>query len=133
MAKYFTYYEFIKSDTANRLKIDNTPTSPTVQNNILEMMKVMDKIRENWTQYCKENYLGSAAIIVNSGYRSEALNKAVNGSKTLHIRLAQLVILRLLMGKIKLFLRLRRRHCWITTFHSTSYSMSSIGVGFILA
>lgn len=82
MAKYFTYYEFIKSFTANKLGIDNTPTSSKVQDNILELMKVMDVIREEWTSYCKENYLGSPAIIVNSGYRSEALNKAVNGSKT---------------------------------------------------
>ena len=81
MAKYFTPYEFIKSDTANRLKIDNTPT-PQVMDNIIQVMRVMDVIRENWTQYCKENYLGSPAIIVNSGYRSEALNKAVNCSKT---------------------------------------------------
>lgn len=82
MAKYFTYYEFIKSDTANRLRIDNTPTSSKIQNNIIEVMRVMDKIREAWTKYCKENFLGSAAIIVNSGYRCEALNKAINGSKT---------------------------------------------------
>lgn len=82
MAKYFTYYEFIKSDTANKLGINNNPTSPKVQDNILELMKVMDVIREEWTKYCKEHYLGSPAIIINSGYRSEALNKAVNGSKT---------------------------------------------------
>lgn len=81
MARYFTPYEFIKSDTANRLKIDNTPT-PQVMDNIIQVMRVMDVIREEWTSYCKENYLGSPAIIVNSGYRSEALNKAVNGSKT---------------------------------------------------
>lgn len=82
MAKYFSYYEFIKSDTANKLGIDNTPTSERIQNNIIELMRVMDIIRESWTKYCKENYLNSPAIIINSGYRCEALNKALNGSKT---------------------------------------------------
>lgn len=82
MAKYFSYYEFIKSDTANKLGIDNTPVSERVKNNIISLMRVMDKIRAEWTVYCEENFLGSAAIIINSGYRCEALNKAVNGSKT---------------------------------------------------
>lgn len=82
MAKYFSYYEFIKSDTATKLGIDNTPTSERIQNNILKLMRVMDKIRTEWTEYCKEHCLGTAAIIVNSGYRCPALNKALNGSKT---------------------------------------------------
>lgn len=82
MAKYFTYSEFIKSETAKKLNIDNTPTDEHIQDNILSLMRVMDKIRERWTDYCKENYLGNPAIIVNSGYRCEALNKALKGSKT---------------------------------------------------
>lgn len=82
MAKYFTYFEFIKSDTATKLKLDNTPTKEYIQDNILELMGVMDKIRERWTEYCEENCLPNPQIIVNSGYRSEALNKALKGSKT---------------------------------------------------
>ena len=82
MAKYFVYSEFIKSDTAKRLNIDNTPTEEYIQDNILELMKVMDVIRERWTSYCEENHLSKPQIIVNSGYRCEALNKAVGGSKT---------------------------------------------------
>ena len=82
MAKYFTYEELIKSDTANKLGIDNTPTSTEVVNNIIELMEVLDGIREEWTIICDNNGLGSPVIIVNSGYRCMALNKAVGGSKT---------------------------------------------------
>lgn len=82
MAKYFSYYEFIKSSTATKLGIDNNPTDETIQDNILELMGVMDKIRERWTDYCKENCLSDPAVIITSGYRCNALNKAVGGSKT---------------------------------------------------
>lgn len=81
MAKYFTVYEFIKSDTAKKLNIDNTPNEEQMDN-ILELMKVMDKIRERWTDYCEQNYLQNPEIIVNSGYRCNDLNEAVGGSKT---------------------------------------------------
>lgn len=82
MAKYFTYSEFIKSETAKKLNIDNTPTEEPIQDNILELMRIMDKIRENWTEYCTLNYLPHPEILINSGYRCEALNKALKGSKT---------------------------------------------------
>lgn len=81
MAKYFTVYEFIKSDTAKKLNIDNTPNEEQMDN-ILELMRVMDKIRERWTDYCEQNYLQSPEIIVNSGYRCNDLNEAVGGSET---------------------------------------------------
>ena len=82
MAKYFTYSEFIKSYTANELGIDNTPKDETIQNNILEVMEVMDKIRESWTLYCHQHNLKNPQIIIGSGYRCNALNIAVKGSKT---------------------------------------------------
>lgn len=82
MAKYFTYYEFVKSSTADKLGIDNNPKEEYIQDNILELMGVMDKIREEWTDYCDDNCLQNPQIIVNSGYRCEALNSAIKGSKT---------------------------------------------------
>lgn len=82
MAVFFTYYEFIKSETATKLGIDNTPTDDTIQDNILELMRIMDKIREKWTEYCTLNCLPNPEIIITSGYRCNALNKAVGGSKT---------------------------------------------------
>lgn len=81
-SKYFTFNELTRSDTANRLKIDNEPKEEATKDNIKELMKFLDGVREGWTEECKDKGYGDAAIVVNSGYRSEALNKAVKGSKT---------------------------------------------------
>lgn len=82
MAKFFTYFEFIKSETAERMKINNEPETDEVKDNIIQLMRVMDMIRERWAEYCYDNHLFYPQIIITSGYRSEALNKAVGGSKT---------------------------------------------------
>ena len=82
MAKWFTYNELTKSDTANKLKIDNEPKEEATKDNIIELMHFLDGVREGWTKECEDKDYGDAAIVVNSGYRSEALNKALNGSKT---------------------------------------------------
>lgn len=70
--KYFTIKELCKSSTATAKKIDNTPNSEIVSNleNLVEY--ILDPLREKYGK----------PIMVNSGYRSPALNKAVNGSKT---------------------------------------------------
>ena len=81
-SKYFTINELTRSDTANRLKIDNEPKEEATKDNIKELMLFLDGVREGWTEECKVKGYGDAAIVVNSGYRSEALNKAVKGSKT---------------------------------------------------
>ena len=68
--KYFTIEEMIKSSTATAKRIDNTPNQ-TVTDSLTKLIEaVLDPLRE-W--YGKP-------IRVNSGYRCEALNKAV-GSK----------------------------------------------------
>ena len=81
-SKYFTFNELTRSDTAKKLKIDNEPKEEATKNNIIELMNFLDGVREGWTAECEDKGYGDAAIVVNSGYRSEALNKAVNGSKT---------------------------------------------------
>lgn len=69
--KYFTIEEMTKSSTATAKHIDNTPNQ-TVIDNLTKLIEiVLDPLRE-W--YGKP-------IRVNSGYRCEALNKAV-GSKS---------------------------------------------------
>lgn len=70
--KYFTIKELCKSSTATQKGIDNTPNSEIVSNlkNLVE--HILDPLREKYGK----------PILVNSGYRSPALNKAVNGSKT---------------------------------------------------
>ena len=70
--KYFTIKELCKSSTAVQKKIENTPNSEIV-NNLEKLVEyILDPLREKYGK----------PIIVNSGYRSQALNKAVNGSKT---------------------------------------------------
>ena len=69
--KYFTSDEMIRSSTARRLGIDNTP-SEEVCEHLKELMVVLDEIRAGWC----------GAIHVNSGFRCEKLNTAVGGSKT---------------------------------------------------
>lgn len=81
-SKYFTFNELTRSDTANRLKIDNEPKEEATKDNIKELMLFLDGVREAWTEECKDKGYGDPAIMINSGYRSEALNKAINGSKT---------------------------------------------------
>lgn len=70
--KYFSIKEMTKSNTATAKGIDNTPDQ-TVTNNLTKLIEaVLDPLRE-W--YGKP-------IIVNSGYRCEALNKAIGGAKS---------------------------------------------------
>lgn len=70
--KYFTIEEMTKSSTAKANGIDNTPS----EEEVLKLQKlieaVLDPLRE-W--YGKP-------IKVNSGYRCEALNKAIGGAKS---------------------------------------------------
>lgn len=68
--KYFTIKELCKSSTATQKGIDNTPSSEIVRNLEQLVDKVLDPLREEFGE----------PIIVNSGYRSPALNKAVKGA-----------------------------------------------------
>lgn len=77
MGKYFT----IKELTHTSVQADNTPNEEQLKN-LEELINVLDDIREEWTIICQQNEWGNPAIIVNSGYRSEAVNKSVGGSKT---------------------------------------------------
>ena len=68
--KYFSINEFTRSDTANRLKIRNLPSTEHKTNIELLTDNVLDKLRE-W--YGKP-------INISSGYRRYDLNKAIPGS-----------------------------------------------------
>ena len=70
--KYFTIEEMIKSSTATAKRIDNTPNQTVIDSLTKLIEAVLDPLRE-W--YGKP-------IIVNSGYRCEALNKAIGGAKS---------------------------------------------------
>lgn len=70
--KYFTIKELCKSSTAVQKKIDNSPNSEIITNLENLVKYVLDPLREGYGK----------PIRVNSGYRCDALNKAVGGSKT---------------------------------------------------
>lgn len=98
MGKYFTIDELTKTDTG----LDNTPNELEIKH-LEELIKVIDNIREKWTELCRNNKWGSASIIVSSGYRSDKVNKAVGGSKTSEHRLGYAVDFEPSNGKLKEF------------------------------
>lgn len=80
--KYFTLEELTASTTAHRLKLDNAPTPEHRANLEMLVAQLLDPLRDDWTQFCDRQQLGTPAISVTSGYRGFRLNKAVGGSKT---------------------------------------------------
>ena len=68
--KYFALKEFVKSNTAARLGIDNSPNE--------EVKKNLEELAENILDPLRERY--GKPIIVTSGYRCGKLNKAVGGA-----------------------------------------------------
>ena len=71
LSENFTMAEFIKSDTANRLGIDNTPEGEHLENAKALFENVVQKVRDHF-----------GPTVLNSGYRCPELNEAVRGSKT---------------------------------------------------
>jgi len=72
LSKNFHLNEFIKSSTAERMGIDNSPaTTEHLINLSVLAHAILQPVREEF-----------GIIRINSGYRSPALNKAVGGSKT---------------------------------------------------
>jgi hypothetical protein len=72
LSKNFTLSEFTLSQTAARLGIDNTPSTEVIKN-LIRTAEGMEEVRL---------LLKGNAIIISSGYRGSALNKAIKGSKT---------------------------------------------------
>ena len=72
LSKNFSLIEFTESNTAIRNGIDNNPTAEHIHNLVELCENVLQPLRDR---------IGSS-IRVTSGYRSEALNTAIGGSKT---------------------------------------------------
>jgi len=70
LSENFTLAEMVRSQTAIRKGIDNTPTPEVIENLRALCVNVLQPIR---------NGLGRA-VYVSSGYRSPKLNKAIGGS-----------------------------------------------------
>lgn len=69
--KYFSIGELSQSDTADKMGIPNHPNTMQKMNMEKLIVNVLDPIRS----------LYGKPIYVNSGFRSESLNKAVGGAK----------------------------------------------------
>jgi hypothetical protein len=72
LSKHFELAEFIRSSTAKRAGISNMPTNAHLENIKLLCEKVLEPIRVHFAR----------PIILSSGYRSAALNRAVGGSSS---------------------------------------------------
>lgn len=71
LTENFTLWELVRSDTAMRLRIDNTPTPREISN-----------LRTLCTQILQPARDALGTLGINSGFRSAALNLAVGGSPT---------------------------------------------------
>lgn len=70
LSKYFELSEFVESHTADRLEIDNTPSESEIKNLQYLSVHLLDKIREQF-----------GPVKISSGFRCQALNKAIGGSQ----------------------------------------------------
>lgn len=72
LSTHFKLSEFLRSETASARGIDNTPSLEVVSNLQQLCINVLEPLRAYF----------NTPIVVSSGYRSPALNKAVGGSAT---------------------------------------------------
>tara|TARA_Y100000385_G_scaffold217661_1_gene226840 strand:- start:2813 stop:3283 length:471 start_codon:yes stop_codon:yes gene_type:complete len=72
LSKNLNLAEVLRSETAKRRKIDNAPTDEHIENLRILAANIFQPMRDHFGK----------AIYISSGYRSEALNKAIKGSKT---------------------------------------------------
>lgn len=72
LGKYFTLEEMIRSQAASRNGIDNSPNNLQLDAMKALVRNILDPLRES---------LGRP-VIINSGFRNEAVNRLVGGSKS---------------------------------------------------
>lgn len=72
LSKNFTLEEFVFSPTAIRKGIANKPTEQHIKNMQILAEKVLEPLREHM----------GCSINISSGYRAQALNAIIGGSKT---------------------------------------------------
>lgn len=72
LTEHFYLDEFLVSETAERLGIPNEPDQAQLAN-LYQTAIEMERVRER---------LGGRVVVITSGFRSERLNRAINGSKT---------------------------------------------------
>lgn len=72
ISKHLSLAEVVRSETAKRRRINNTPTAEHLENFKLLADNLFEKVREHF----------KAPIHISSGYRSVELNRAIGGSRT---------------------------------------------------
>lgn len=72
LTQHFTLEELTVSPTAKRLGLSNTPTAEHIENMKYCCEKILEPVRAHFKK----------PVIINSSYRSPAVNEAVGGSKT---------------------------------------------------
>lgn len=72
ISKHLSLAEVVRSETAKRRGISNTPTAEHLENFKLLAENVFEKAREHF----------KVPIHISSGYRSAELNRAIGGSRT---------------------------------------------------
>lgn len=72
LSEHFSLEELVASQTATRRQIDNKP-SPGIVLNLRRLCAVLEEVRA---------LLGGVPLVISSGYRSPALNKAIGGAGT---------------------------------------------------
>lgn len=95
--KHFDLEEFLTSSTARQKSIENMPSWEVIEH-LLELAAFLDDLREAW----------GSGIIVSSGFRIEALNKAVGGSETSVHKLGYAADIVPANGKYEAFVRFVR-------------------------
>ena len=79
ITRNFTLEELLRSPTASRLSIPNTPSESVTRNLTLLCNHILQPLRNAYGK----------PIIVNSGYRSSELNRAIGGAKNSQHMLGQ--------------------------------------------
>lgn len=87
--RYFSLKELCSSDVAEKRKIDNFPSFTVVEHLAELTEKILEPLRVAW----------GSGIKVNSGYRCDALNRAVGGVSTSAHRLGYAADLQPTNGK----------------------------------
>lgn len=87
LSPHFKLSEFLRSETASARGIDNTPSVEVVSNLQQLCINVLEPLRQyiNSPAATGANLpsaRGNRGVIISSGYRSPALNKAVGGTPT---------------------------------------------------
>jgi zinc D-Ala-D-Ala carboxypeptidase len=70
LTEHFTLAELLISQTASRMRLDNTPSEDIKRNLKLTAQKILQPIRNHYQR----------PVVVSSGYRSLPVNRAVGGS-----------------------------------------------------